>query len=135
LNVIVNPFAPLAHQRHLIMSPPLIGSARPIITLNSLSLLFWNHNIPCLYMAMSDFKNNRRNPSELFHGPSFLVFAAKSRVSSDWLMSLSKLQPYLELCRFVQALLKIKVARWKAHFLLGTCENIPIHHSSEQMVY
>jgi hypothetical protein len=34
-------------------------------------------------------------------------------------MSSSKLQPYLELCRFVQTLLKTKVARWKAHFLIG----------------
>jgi hypothetical protein len=31
------------------------------------------------------------------------------------LASSSKLQPCLELCRFVQALLKTKVARWKAH--------------------
>jgi hypothetical protein len=46
----------------------------------------------------------------------------KARVGSDWLMSSSKLQPYLELCRFVQALLKTKIARWKAYFLLETCE-------------
>jgi hypothetical protein len=60
-------------------------------------------------MAMSDFKDNHHNPSELSHGPSFLVFAVKSWVSSDWLMSSSKLQSCLELCRFVQALLKTKV--------------------------
>jgi hypothetical protein len=33
-------------------------------------------------------------------------------------MSSSKLQPCLELCRFTYVLLKIKVARWKAHFLV-----------------
>jgi hypothetical protein len=33
------------------------------------------------------------------------------------LVSSSKLQPSLELCLFIQALLKTKVARWKAHFL------------------
>jgi hypothetical protein len=33
-----------------------------------------------------------------------------------------KLQPCLELCRFTQAPLKIKVVRWKAQFLLGNCE-------------
>jgi hypothetical protein len=93
--------------------------------LNNLSFLFWNHNTPCLYMAMSDFKDNHRNPSELSHGPSFLMFAAKSQVSSVWLMSLSKLQPCLQLCRFVQTLLKTKVIRWKAHFLLRTCEKDP----------
>jgi hypothetical protein len=51
--------------------------------------------------------------------PSFLVSAAKSRVCSDWLTSSSKLQPYLELCWFIQALLKTRVARWKVHFLIG----------------
>jgi hypothetical protein len=132
LNHIVNPSA---HQRHMIMLPPLIGSARPIVTLNSLSLLFWNHNISCLYMDMSDFKDNHRNPSELSHDPSLLVFAAKSWVSSDWLMSSSKLQPCLELCRFAQALFKTKVVRWKAHFLLGICEKTLVQHLSERMAY
>jgi hypothetical protein len=41
----------------------------------------------------------------------------------------------LELCRFVQMLLKTKVLRWKAHFLLGTCEKTPMQHSSKQMAY
>jgi hypothetical protein len=59
----------------------------------------------------------------------------KSRVGSDWLISSSKLQPYLELCRFGQALLKTKVARWEAHFLLGTYEKTPMQHSSEWMAY
>jgi hypothetical protein len=36
---------------------------------------------------------------------------AKPRVGSDWLVSSSKLQPCLALCRFAQAPLKIKVAR------------------------
>jgi hypothetical protein len=34
-------------------------------------------------------------------------------------MSSPKLQPCLELCRFIQALLKTKLARWKSHFLSG----------------
>jgi hypothetical protein len=34
-------------------------------------------------------------------------------------MSSSKGQPYLELCRFTQVLLKTKVARWKTYFLIG----------------
>jgi hypothetical protein len=49
------------------------------------------------------------------------------------LISSSKLQPCLELCRFAQAPLKTKVARWKAHFLLGTCEKTHVPHSSERM--
>jgi hypothetical protein len=32
---------------------------------------------------MSDFKDNHRNPSELSHGPSLLVFPPKSQVSFD----------------------------------------------------
>jgi hypothetical protein len=90
LGAILNSFEPHCQSFHSFGSSkapgrvaPLIGSARPIITFNSLSLLFWNHNIPCLHMAMSDFKDNHCNPSELLHGPSFLVFAAKSWVSSD----------------------------------------------------
>jgi hypothetical protein len=34
-------------------------------------------------------------------------------------MSSSKLQSCLELCRFIQALLKIRVTRYKVHFLIG----------------
>jgi hypothetical protein len=37
-------------------------------------------------------------------------------VSSDWLMSFSKLQHHLELCRFAQMLFKTKFARWKLRF-------------------
>jgi hypothetical protein len=79
---------------------------------------------------MSDFKDTCRSPSEPSHGPSFLVFKAKPRVSSNWLMSSSKLQPYLELCRFVQALLKTKVVRWKVYFLLRICKKTHVQHSS-----
>jgi hypothetical protein len=43
-------------------------------------------------------------------------------------LSLSNLQPCLELCRFVQALLKTKVARWKAYFLLRIYEKDHVHH-------
>jgi hypothetical protein len=35
----------------------------------------------------------------------------------------------------MQALLKTKVARWKAHFLLRICEKITVQHSSEWMTY
>jgi hypothetical protein len=35
-------------------------------------------------------------------------------------MSSPKLQPYLDWCWFIQALLKTKVARWNVHFLMGT---------------
>jgi hypothetical protein len=48
-------------------------------------------------------------------------------------MSSSKLQPCLELCLFAQALLKTKVVRWKAHFLIKISEKTLVHHSSEQM--
>jgi hypothetical protein len=34
-------------------------------------------------------------------------------------VSSSKLQPCFELCQFVQALFKVKVARWNAHLLIG----------------
>jgi hypothetical protein len=47
----------------------------------------------------------------------------------------SKLQPCLELRRFVQVILKIKVARRKEHFLLRIYEKTHVHHLSEQMVY
>jgi hypothetical protein len=50
-------------------------------------------------------------------------------------MSLSKLQSCLELCRFIQALLKTKVVRWKLHFLLGICKKTIVQHSSERMAY
>jgi hypothetical protein len=33
-------------------------------------------------------------------------------------MSSSELHPYLELCQFAQTLLKTKVTRWKAYFLI-----------------
>jgi hypothetical protein len=39
------------------------------------------------------------------------------------------LQSCLELCWFAQAPLKIKVAIWKAHFLLGFCEKTHVQHS------
>jgi hypothetical protein len=60
---------------------------------------------------------------------------AKPQVGSNWLISRFKLQPYLELCRFVQTPLKTKVARCKVHFLLRICEKTHVQHSSEQMVY
>jgi hypothetical protein len=60
---------------------------------------------------------------------------AKSRVGSNWLVSSSKLQLCLEFCRFAQAPLKIKVTKWKAHFLLGICEMAHVQHSSERMMY
>jgi hypothetical protein len=47
-----------------------------------------------------------------------LVLKTKLQFSFDWFMSSSKFQRCLELCRFAQALLKTKVARWKAHFLV-----------------
>jgi hypothetical protein len=43
------------------------------------------------------------------------------------------LQSCLELCRFAQAPLKTKVARWKSYFLLRIYEKTPVQHSSEQM--
>jgi hypothetical protein len=58
-----------------------------------------------------------------------------SLISSDWLVSLSELHPYLELGRFAQAPLKTKVARWKAFFLLGIYGKTPMQRSSEQMAY
>jgi hypothetical protein len=50
-------------------------------------------------------------------------------------ISSSKLQLHLELCRFVHALLKIKFAKWKVHFLLRICETAHVQHSSEWMAY
>jgi hypothetical protein len=49
---------------------------------------------------------------------------AKSQVSFDWLMSSSKLQPCLKMCRFIQAFLKTKFAGWKAHFLVGISKKL-----------
>jgi hypothetical protein len=80
-------------------------------------------------------QRHRRNPSKLSHDALFLMCEAKPQVGSDWLISSSKLQPYLELCRFAHAPLKIKVARWKVHFLLRICEKTPMQHSSKWMVY
>jgi hypothetical protein len=60
---------------------------------------------------------------------------AKLQDGSDGLVSSSKLQPYLELCWFNQALLKTKVARWKVHFLVGISKRPMYIHSSESMEY
>jgi hypothetical protein len=60
---------------------------------------------------------------------------AKPRVGSDWLLSSSKLQPYLELCWSVQALLKTKVARLMVHLLLKICYKTLVQHLSERMAY
>jgi hypothetical protein len=57
---------------------------------------------------------------------------AKPWVSFDCLISSSKLQPGLELCQFVQALIKTKVVRWKVHLLLRSCEKTLVQHSSER---
>jgi hypothetical protein len=81
------------------------------------------------------FQRHRRNPSKLSRDALLLMCEAKPQVGSDWLTSSSKLQPYLELCRFTQAPLKIKVARWKVHFLLRICEKTPVQHSSERIAY
>jgi hypothetical protein len=59
----------------------------------------------------------------------------KLRVGSNSLISSTKLQHCPELCRFTQVPLKIKVARWKAHFLLRICEKTPVQHLLKQMVY
>jgi hypothetical protein len=48
-----------------------------------------------------------------------LVLETKLWVRSNWLMSSSKLQLYLVLCRFAQALLETKFARWKEHSFMG----------------
>jgi hypothetical protein len=89
----------------------------------------------CPDTAVPCFKDTHRNPSKLSHDALFLRCEAKPRVGSDWFLSSSKLQPYLELCRFVQTLLKTKVARWKAHLLLSVCKKTHVQHSSEQMAY
>jgi hypothetical protein len=80
-------------------------------------------------------QRHRRNPGKFYHDALFLGCEAKPWVGSDWLVSSFKLQPCLELCRFAQAPLKTKVARWKAHFPLRVCEKTPVQHSSEWMVY
>jgi hypothetical protein len=46
------------------------------------------------------------------------VCKAKPLDGSDWLMTSSKLQHCLELCQFIQMLLKPKVARWTTHSLI-----------------
>jgi hypothetical protein len=80
----------------------------------------------------------QRQPSQSYqasHDALFLRCEAKPQVSSDWLLSLSKLQPCLEWCRFAQAPLKTKVVRSKVHFLLGVCEKTHVPHSSKWMAY
>jgi hypothetical protein len=99
LNHLVNPPIPLANLKdtwlyHTLSSFHYSNHDHDRVTL----AYFGTIALPCLYMAMSDFKDSCCNPSKFSHGPSFLVFAAKSWVSSDWLMSPSKLQHYLELC-------------------------------------
>jgi hypothetical protein len=74
---------------------------------------------------MPGSKDTCHNSSKLSHDALFLECGAKSRVDSDWLISSSKLQFCLELCRFVQALLKLKFAKWKAHFLPRNLRNDP----------
>jgi hypothetical protein len=96
---------------------------------------FGNRSTPCSNMAMPGSKDTRCNPSKLSYDTLFLRCEAKSRVDSDWLISSSKLQPCLELCWFVQALLKTKFVKWKTHFLLRICEMTHVQHSLERMAY
>jgi hypothetical protein len=108
----------------------------PIVTLIKPPLLVLGPVTPlCPDMAMPCPKDTCHNSSKLSHDALFHRCEAKLWVGSDRLLRLSKLQPCLELCRFIQALLKTKVAGWKTHFLLGTCENPPVQHSSERMAY
>jgi hypothetical protein len=108
----------------------------PIVTLIKPSLLVLGPVTPlCPDMAMPCPKGTCHNSSKLSHDTLLHRCEVKPRVGSDWLLSLFKLQPCLELCRFIQALLKTKVARWKEHFLLGTYEKTPMQHSLERMVY
>jgi hypothetical protein len=86
-------------------------------------------------MAMPGFNDTRHNPSKLSHDALFHRCKAKPQVGFDWLISSFKLQPYLELWQFIQALLKMKFAKWKAHFLLGICKMTHVQHSSERMAY
>jgi hypothetical protein len=60
---------------------------------------------------------------------------AKQWVSFDWLVSSSKLQPYLKLYRFIQALLKTKFVRWKAHSLIGISKKTHVQHLSDRIAY
>jgi hypothetical protein len=53
------------------------------------------------------------------HALVLVLKKTKLWVSSDGLSSSSKLQSCLKLCQFTQVLLKIKVVRWKVHFLVG----------------
>jgi hypothetical protein len=80
-------------------------------------------------------EDTRHNPSKLSHNALFHRCEAKPQVGFDWLLSSSKLQPYLDLCWFAQAHLKTKVARWKVHFLLEVYEKTHVPHSSERMMY
>jgi hypothetical protein len=64
-------------------------------------------------MAMSSPKDIRHNPSK-HH-----CVEAKPRVRFDWLVTSFKWKPYLELCRFIQALLKTKVIRRKVCYLVA----------------
>jgi hypothetical protein len=94
---------------------PSCYSAIPIVTLISPPLLILG---TVALMAMPGSKDTCHNSSKLSHDALFLKCEAKSWVGFDWLISSSKLQLCLELCQFIQALLKPKFAKWKAHFCL-----------------
>jgi hypothetical protein len=117
------------------VSPVFIGPIRTLVTLINPPLLIWTRNTYLPRHGMSCPKDTCHNPNKLFHDSLFLRCEAKPRVGSDWLLSSSKLQPHLELCRFIQTLLKTKVPRWKAHLLIGIYERTPMPHLSEPMAY
>jgi hypothetical protein len=56
-------------------------------------------------------KETCHNIDKPFHGPLISSVESKAGVSSDWLMSSSKLQLCLELCRFIQVPLKTKICK------------------------
>jgi hypothetical protein len=83
------------------MSHTLIGSAIPIATLVSSPLsIFRLVGLLLLNMAILGVKGTRRNISKFSHELLIPCVLNQAVGSSDWLMSFSKLQLCIELCRF-----------------------------------
>jgi hypothetical protein len=106
LSVSVNLSSPSVHQGAPDCVSPPIGSTKPIITLIILPLrvcILRSVTLLDLNMTLSALKDTT---VVLARFPMILnpCVEAKLRVSSDWLVSSSKLQHYLELCRFTQVL-------------------------------
>jgi hypothetical protein len=94
------------------MSHSPISSTMPIATLVSFPFfIFGTLRTFLLNVLVLSTKETCHNIDKPSHDPLISCTESKDRFSSNWLMSSSKLQLYLKLCRFTQVLLKTKICK------------------------